>query len=97
MRWYLTGGEAGRRWRRDAKGRGQRIQYARGKSAATVSAIVVHFRESFMAIGAVNVYGHTHFLAKIRRNSFDSQRYRRQSVCHTRRSVDTSFQIDLAS
>jgi hypothetical protein len=61
VRWYLTCREAWRQWRRDAKGRGQRIQNARGKSDTTVSAIVVDFLEPLIAIGAVNVYGHTHF------------------------------------
>src|SRR4030095_15464301 len=61
MRRYRTNREAWRRWRRNAKRRGKRIQHARGKRYTTVSAVVVHFRESFMAVGAVNIDGHTHF------------------------------------
>src|ERR687887_317325 len=61
MRRYRTDSEAWRRWRRNAKRRGKRIQNARGKSHTTVSAVVVHLRESLMTIGAVDVDGHTHF------------------------------------
>src|SRR5437870_9500907 len=61
---YRTDSEAWRRWRRNAKGRGKRIQHARGKRYTTVRAVVVHLRESLMAIGAVNIDGHTHFCEK---------------------------------
>ena len=61
MRRYPTDSRTWQRWRRDAKRRGERIQNARGKSHTTVSAVMVHLRESLMAIGAVDVDGHRHF------------------------------------
>ncbi len=64
VRRYCTDSQAWRRWRRNAKRRGKRIQNARGQSHTTVRAVVVHLRESLMAIGAVNIDGHTHFCEK---------------------------------
>src|SRR2546427_3316467 len=65
VRRYRTNSEAWRRRRRNAKRRGKRIQHARGQSQTTVRTVVVHFRESLVAIGAVNIDGHTHFCEKM--------------------------------
>jgi hypothetical protein len=53
-----------RRWRRHAKRRSECIQNARGKRRPTMRAVMMHFGESLVAIGAMNVDGHTHFCEK---------------------------------
>jgi hypothetical protein len=52
-------------WGRGAEGRRERIQNARGERCATMRAMMMHFGESLMAIGAMNIDGHTHFCAKV--------------------------------
>ena len=56
--------EGWRPWRRRAKRRSECIQHARGKRRPTMRAVMMHFGESLMAIGAMNVDGHTHFYEK---------------------------------
>src|SRR5215510_1879309 len=58
---YRTDSKTWRRWRRNAKRRGKRIQNARGKRHTTVRAVVVHLRKLLMAIGAMDMDSHTHF------------------------------------
>jgi hypothetical protein len=59
-----TDREGWHRWRRRAQRRSECRQNARGQRHPTMRAVMMHFGESLMAIGTMNIDGHTHFCEK---------------------------------